>query len=145
MWVDVDPLGKEFELGLNLRSKRVRAVHSRVGVSLHGRVPVEPSEAIWEPIVEALRSEDEQDSDVYFVVRAAAAPDHPEHALAGGAPAADDDSGEASELGTALVSAHYEVSYLLEAALRPDSALRKAARPAAMHHSAYLSRAIFFF
>ena len=25
VWVDVDPLGKEFELGLNLRSKRVRA------------------------------------------------------------------------------------------------------------------------
>ena len=78
VWVTVDPLGKEYELGLNLRSRRMRAIHSRVGLSLHGRMPVEPSEPIWEHILEALRSEDEQDSDVYFVIRAAEAPDHPD-------------------------------------------------------------------
>ena len=54
-----------------MRSRRARAVNSTVGLALHSRVPLEPSEPIWGPIMEALRSEEEQDSDVYFVVRSA--------------------------------------------------------------------------
>ena len=49
--------------------------------------------------MEALRSEDEQDSDVYFVLKADNLPDHPDD---GGLAGADDDDG--SELGTAHVN-----------------------------------------
>ena len=77
VWVSADPLGLADELGLRgMRSRRVRAVHTTVGLTLVSRVPVEPSEPIWEPIMEALRSEEEQDSDVYFVLKAADSPDH---------------------------------------------------------------------
>ena len=74
-WAEVDLLG----LGeLSLRSARVAvpAQQGRVGVALRESVPVEPDEAIWAPLREALASEDEQDSDVYFVVRLASGIEH---------------------------------------------------------------------
>ena len=49
--------------------------------------------------MEALRSEEEQDSDVYFVIKAAEPAEHPDDE---GFAGADDDDG--SELGTAHVN-----------------------------------------
>lgn len=69
VWAEVDLLG--LGTSLLLRSARQRAVQGRVSLALSERVPVEPGEPIWAPLREALASIDEQDSDVYFVVRIA--------------------------------------------------------------------------
>lgn len=65
--VGVDLLG----LGTGvLRTQRRLAVagNTLLRFDWEHRVVVEPGEPIWDPLVEALRSEDEQDSDIYFIL-----------------------------------------------------------------------------
>lgn len=118
LWVSVDPLGLADELGLGeLCSRRVRAVHPTVGVSLQARVPVEPTEMIWAPIIEALRSEEEQDSDVYFVLKAGEAPDHSDPGDGSGATA----GGGSDERGCLeLGAAHVNLEELLRRGHEPQ-------------------------
>lgn len=109
VWVEVDPLGLSDELGLQLRSRRVRAVTQTVGVSLEERVPLEPSEPLWAPIIEALRSEEEQDSDVYFVVRAGEAAEHIDE----GGEAGSDGAASSDDIGIDIGTGHINLEELL--------------------------------
>ena len=118
VWVSIDPLGLADELNLRLRSRRLRlASTDPVFLGVQELLPIEPGEPLWEPVCEALRSVEEQDSDVYFVLKAGLGPEHPDElddtaegpglqvgAVVGAlrAAAAADDSEE--ELGTALVN-----------------------------------------
>ena len=118
VWVSIDPLGLADELNLRLRSRRLRlASTDPVFLGVQELLPIEPGEPLWEPVCEALRSVEEQDSDVYFVLKAGLGPEHPDElddtaegpglqvgAAVGAlrAAAAADDSEE--ELGTALVN-----------------------------------------
>ena len=118
VWVSIDPLGLADELNLRLRSRRFRlASTDPVFLGVQELLPIEPGEPLWEPVCEALRSVEEQDSDVYFVLKAGLGPEHPDElddtaegpglqvgAAVGAlrAAAAADDSEE--ELGTALVN-----------------------------------------
>ena len=79
LWVSIDPLGLGDELDLQgFTSNRVHAIHQVVNFEHCARLRIEPSEPIWEPITEALRSEEEQDSDVYFVIRAGRSAERPD-------------------------------------------------------------------
>ena len=110
VWVEVDPLGLAEELDLKqLKSSRARAVHTTISVSLHESVAIEPSEPIWAPLIEALLTEEEQDSDVYFVVRAAESAEH------AATPGAEDAKG-ITDVGTA----HLNLEDLLKRAHEPN-------------------------
>ena len=110
VWVEVDPLGLADELDLKqLKSSRARAVHTTISVSLHESVAIEPSEPIWAPLIEALLTEEEQDSDVYFVVRAAESAEH------AATPGAEDAKG-ITDVGTA----HLNLEDLLKRAHEPN-------------------------
>eukprot|EP00962_Isochrysis_galbana_P003154 scaffold881_cov123-Isochrysis_galbana.AAC.1 len=54
--------------GLHTPRRLARAGEATLLFDWTDRVVVEPGESIWMPLVEALRSEDEQDSDTYFVL-----------------------------------------------------------------------------
>ena len=76
LWVAIDPLGLSEQLGCRLLSRRVRPAHASVSLEQAERVMVEPTEPWWDSICDALRSQDEQDSDVYFVLNAGKSPQH---------------------------------------------------------------------
>ena len=79
VWVSIDPLGLADELNLRLRSRRLRlASTDPVFLGVQELLPIEPGEPLWEPVCEALRSVEEQDSDVYFVLKAGLGPEHPD-------------------------------------------------------------------
>jgi hypothetical protein len=79
VWVSIDPLGLADELNLRLRSRRFRlASTDPVFLGVQELLPIEPGEPLWEPVCEALRSVEEQDSDVYFVLKAGLGSEHPD-------------------------------------------------------------------
>jgi len=65
--VSVDLLGRGTG-GLRTPQRLARAGEALVSFGWQHRIVVEPGEPIWEPLVEALKSEDEQDSDCYFIL-----------------------------------------------------------------------------
>ena len=71
VWIQVDLLGlgatkKEFVLS----SKKCRPANAELPLTIDERLVVEPEWPLWEPLREALRSEEDEDSDVYFVLMA---------------------------------------------------------------------------
>ena len=71
VWIQVDLLGlgatkKEFVLS----SKKCRPANAELPLTIDERLVVEPEWPMWGPLREALRSEEEEDSDVYFVLMA---------------------------------------------------------------------------
>ena len=66
VYIDVDLLGLGDE---GLLTPRVRPDEGELPLDFHEAIAVEPGEPVWAPLREALRSADEQDSDVYFVLR----------------------------------------------------------------------------
>ena len=79
VWVSIDPLGLADELNLRLRSRRFRlASTDPVFLGVQELLPIEPGEPLWEPVCEALRSVEEQDSDMYFVLKAGLNAEHPD-------------------------------------------------------------------
>ncbi|KAL1521382.1 hypothetical protein AB1Y20_021048 [Prymnesium parvum] len=69
IYAQVDLLGLgEGGVGHALRTTSLPPSNARVPLSLTALVPVEPGEPIWDPLQQALASDEEQDSDVYFVL-----------------------------------------------------------------------------
>ena len=68
VYIDVDLLGLGDE---GLLTPRVRPDEGELPLDFHEAIAVEPGEPVWAPLREALRSADEQDSDVYFVLHGA--------------------------------------------------------------------------
>ena len=68
VYIDVDLLGLGDE---GLLTPRVRPDEGELPIDFHEAIAVEPGEPVWAPLREALRSADEQDSDVYFVLHGA--------------------------------------------------------------------------
>jgi hypothetical protein len=71
LWLEVDlfGLGKQGTEDLLLTSNKCRPAHEEVPLKIDRQVVCEPDWPVWAPLREALQSEDEQDSDVYFVLR----------------------------------------------------------------------------
>ena len=68
LWLEVDVFGLHEE-GLVVESDRCRPVHAEVPLKIDQRFIAEPGMPLWKPLREALQTEEEQDSDVYFVLR----------------------------------------------------------------------------
>ena len=68
LWLEVDVLGLHEE-GLTAVSNKCRPVHTEVPLEIDQRFIAEPEWPLWKPLREALETVEEQDSDVYFVLR----------------------------------------------------------------------------
>ena len=68
LWLEVDVFGLHEE-GLVVESDKCRPVHAEVPLKIDQRFIAEPGMPLWKPLREALQTEEEQDSDVYFVLR----------------------------------------------------------------------------
>ena len=68
LWLEVDVFGLHDE-GLVAVSNRCRPVHAEVPLKIDQRFIAEPEMPLWKPLREALETVEEQDSDVYFVLR----------------------------------------------------------------------------
>ena len=79
VWISIDPFGRAHELEVRLRSSRLRpASLDPVLLDVHELLPLSPGTPLWEPMCEALNSVEEQDSDVYFVLKAGLNAEHPD-------------------------------------------------------------------
>ena len=82
VWISIDPFGRAHELEVRLRSTRLRpASLDPVLLDVHELLPLLPGKPLWEPVCEALCSVAEQDSDVYFVLKAGLNSEHPDEVL----------------------------------------------------------------
>ena len=122
VWVDIDPLGLSDELDLRLHSRRLRvASPEAVAMAVHEVLPIEPAEPLWEPMCDALRSPEEQDSDVYFVLKGGPAAEHPEEVVeAGGGGESAVTAAEAAEAEEELGTAHINLEDLLRREHEPS-------------------------
>ena len=68
LWLEVDVFGLHEE-GLVVESDKCRPMHAEVPLKIDQRFIAEPGMPLWKPLREALQTEEEQDSDVYFVLR----------------------------------------------------------------------------
>lgn len=68
LWLEVDVFGLHEE-GLVAVSNSCRPVHAEVPLKIDQRFIAEPEMPLWKPLREALETVEEQDSDVYFVLR----------------------------------------------------------------------------
>ena len=82
VWISIDPFGRAHELEVRHRSTRLRpASLDPVLLDVHELLPLLPGKPLWEPVCEALCSVEEQDSDVYFVLKAGLNSEHPDEVL----------------------------------------------------------------
>eukprot|EP00900_Chrysochromulina_parva_P014364 jgi/Chrpa1/22929/Chrysochromulina_OHIO_Genome00000430-RA len=82
VWISIDPFGRAHELEVRLRSSRLRpASLDPVLLDVHELLPLSPGTPLWEPMCEALNSVEEQDSDVYFVLKAGLNAEHPDEVI----------------------------------------------------------------
>jgi len=68
LWLEVDVFGLHEE-GLVAVSDRCRPMNAEVPLKIDQRFIAEPGMPLWKPLREALKTAEEQDSDVYFVLR----------------------------------------------------------------------------
>ena len=68
LWLEVDVFGLHEE-GLVAVSDRCRPMNTEVPLKIDQRFIAEPGMPLWKPLREALKTAEEQDSDVYFVLR----------------------------------------------------------------------------
>jgi len=68
LWMEVDVFGLHEE-GLVAVSNKCRPMHAEVPLKIDQRFIAEPEWPLWKPLREALETDEEQDSDVYFVLR----------------------------------------------------------------------------